>query len=428
MSGIGIVIAIVGLSVLILVHEVGHFLVGKLMKLKVLELMLGLPLGPKIAAVRRGETIYGVSAVLFGGYVKFAELLSLLDLKIYAVETESPAATAGFQGGEIIKAVDGRTVEEWLPLYKMMADRKEPAAVTVAGNNGERVINCRHQDLTGLVISRDRRLRYQDINRTFDYQSRWRQALIIFAGPAMNLLLALALLVSVGLIGLPAPTTRLQRVLPGSPAAAAGIKAGDEVISIAGRRVKKWSELTVQVKRHAGRRVIVVVKRRGRLKEYAVKLRYRSKRGRLGVMAALAPQPLPPATALKNALIYIWHTIILIINFFGLLVSVPRKVLPMIRSPIGIVKETAPIAQRSFITYLTTLASLSIAIGIFNLLPLPPLDGGRIFISGIEGIRRRPLSRQAMILANAVGFSLLLMLMTYAVVGDIFRKAIPPGG
>jgi len=103
-------------------------------------------------------------------------------------------------------------------------------------------------------------------------------------------------------------------------------------------------------------------------------------------------------------------------------VTTPGEVLPFIRSPIGIVRETAPIAQRDVLDFLVTLAGISVAISIFNLIPIPPLDGGRLFISAIEGVLRRQISREAMLASNAIGISLLLLLMTYAIIGDILRK------
>jgi regulator of sigma E protease len=75
--------------------------------------------------------------------------------------------------------------------------------------------------------------------------------------------------------------------------------------------------------------------------------------------------------------------------------------------------------------FIATLAGISIVIGVVNLLPLPPLDGGRIFISVVEFVTRRPLAKESLAYINVAGMSLLLVLMTYVIAADIFRLAAP---
>ncbi len=133
----GIVIAIVGLGILISVHEYGHFIAGKLLGVKVIEFVIGFPIGPKIASIKKGETTYGISAFLFGGYVKFAELLSILKLKAEAVENDSPAAKAGFKEGDIITKVGNADVDDWQEAYKLIYDGDNDVTVSVLRNGVE---------------------------------------------------------------------------------------------------------------------------------------------------------------------------------------------------------------------------------------------------------------------------------------------------
>jgi len=429
MNALGITIAILGLSLLILVHEFGHFIVGKILGLKVIEFMLGLPLGPKIFGIKRGETTYGVSAVLFGGYVKFAELTSLIELKITDVISGSPAEAAGFLKGDLITEIDGSPVSEWQEVYDDVSGRGDSDIKVALRRDGhDREITIPAGGWSGMAISKGKEVLFDDIPRTFEYQKTWKRGLIVFSGPAMNVLLAMVIIFAVALFGFPKPTTTLAKVMDKSPAAAAGIKAGDKIISIGGKRVDSWEAVTRIINEHAGEVVSVIVIRDGRRISSTPRLRAKSKSGLLGIMTKVERQRQSIVFAAKQSYHFIWQTTLLMVNFIAMIFTNPSKVLPYVRSPIGIVKETAPIAQSSIIDYLTTLAGLSVAIGIFNLLPLPPLDGGRLFISGVEGIIRRPISRQAMIAVNALGFSLLLVLMTYAIVGDVFRKAIPGGG
>lgn len=428
MDNWGVLVAILGLGVLIAVHEFGHFIAGKLLGLKILEFVIGLPIGPKIASTKRGETTYGISAVLFGGYVKFAELLSITELKIEAVKSDSRAESAGLRCGDLITVIDGEPVKDWRDCYSKLTEKGDkPSLVTIVRAGKEEDLDLTLRDLEGAAISRDKQVMYEDIPRTFEAQKTWKRGLIVFSGPAMNLMLAVILIFSVSMIGLPKPTTVLERIMPKSPAAVVGIKAGDKIAAINGKPVRDWFEITRNIRRYAGKKITVTVERGDKRLNFEPILRKKSRQGLLGIATKVVRQPENPITAIKRGFYFIWEATLLIINFLGMLVTVPRKVLPFIRSPIGIVRETAPIAQHDILDYFTTLAGLSVAVGIFNLLPIPPLDGGRLFISGIEGVIRRPISREAMIVVNAVGFSLLLLLMTYAVIGDIFRKAVPGG-
>lgn len=418
----GIVIAIVGLGLLIAVHEYGHFIAGKLLGVKVIEFVIGFPIGPKIASVKKGETTYGISAFLFGGYVKFAELLSILKLKAEAVNSDSPAAKAGFKEGDIITKVGGADVDDWQEAYKLIYDADKNVTVSVLRNGVEEELAIDSYNFTGIAISKDKQVDISEIPRTFEAQKTWKRAAIVFAGPLMNLILAVILVFILGLIGFPETTTTLKQVMKGSPAAVAGMRSGDKIVEVEGKKVGSWNEIITAIQKNAGKEIDVAVERDGKLKNYSPTLRKESDEGLLGIETKIIRRPNGPVVAAKEGLTFIWMTTVSIGGFFQQLVTEPSKVLPFVRSPIGIVRETAPIAQRDVLDFLVTLAGISVAISIFNLIPIPPLDGGRLFISMIEGIMRRQISREAMLASNAVGISLLLLLMTYAVVGDILRK------
>ena len=418
----GIVIAIAGLGLLIAIHEYGHFIAGKLFGVKVIEFVIGFPIGPKIASVKRGETTYGISAFLFGGYVKFAELLSILKLEAEEVTNNSPAAIAGFKRGDIITKVGDVEVDDWQVAYGLIYDSDTDVTVRVLRNGIEEELSVDPEGFSGIAISKDKQVDISEIPRTFEAQDTWKRGAIIFAGPLMNLLLAVVLIFALGLVGFPETTTTLEQVMKDSPAAKAGIKAGDKIIEIDGKKVDSWEQITMAIQRNAGNEVEVVVERDGKLATVSPTLRKESDKGLLGIETKIVRKPNGPVVAAKEGFTFIWRTTVLIGGFFQQLVTEPAKVLPFIRSPIGIVRETAPIAQRDILDFIVTLAGISVAISIFNLIPIPPLDGGRLFISAIEGVIRRPISREAMLASNAIGISLLLLLMTYAVIGDIIRQ------
>jgi len=255
----GIIIAIVGLGILIAVHEYGHFIAGKLLGVKVIEFVIGFPIGPKLASIKKGETTYGISAFLFGGYVKFAELLSILKLKIEEVKKHSPAEKAGFKSGDIITRVGGTQVEDWQDAYALIFDSGSEVPVNVLRNGVEEELSVDPIDFSGIAISRDKQVDISEIPRTFEAQKTWKRATIIFAGPLMNLILAVILVFILGLIGFPETTTTLEQVMKGSPAAKAGIKAGDKIIEIDGKKMNSWEQITTAIQENAGKKVGVVV-------------------------------------------------------------------------------------------------------------------------------------------------------------------------
>lgn len=434
MAGLGVFISILGLGLLIFVHEAGHFFAGKALKLKVTEFFIGLPIGKPLIKWTRGETTYGVKPVLFGGYVKFPEFLKLTEAEVETIAPGSPAEAAGLKKGDLITTINGRDAKDWVEMFdllKAMRDEKfklgivrQEQALELDVTMGER--NGGGWFGAGPAASDD--LTIEELPRTMEGLRSWRKALIIAAGPVMNIVLAAVLITGALLIGFREPTTTIGQVVKGGPAAAVGLKAGDKITTINGRQITKWENVTVTIRRNAGRVIVIKVERDGRPLTFEPQLRSKSPQGLLGIVTKLVRQPRGPVRAAKDGALFVYQASGTILGFMGKLVTQPSTVVKQLRSPIGVVQETAPIAQRDLLEYIITLAGISVAIGIFNFLPLPPLDGGRIFISALEFIIRRPMAKEAQAFINLAGLSLLLVLMTYVIAADLFRLAAPGGG
>lgn len=423
----GIVISIAGLGLVIFIHELGHFLAAKAIGVKVYEFMLGLPIGPKLLSVKRGETTYGVSAFLLGGYVRPAEVLGLLPLKIEAVSAGSEAEAAGFQSDDLILKLGEDEAKNWSQVRAYLAggggslvisrdDESHAIDVPAAGVRSGLAL-----DGYGLDIS--------EIDRTVEARPSWQKVLLVAAGPLMNFVLAYVLIVVILLAGFPGrPSTELSAVVPGSPAAKVGVRPGDTVVEIAGKRLKSWADLRRIVAAHRGRVVDLKVVRGDKTLSLRAKLGSDPEKGMLGVVAGNEPTPMAPVEAAVEGGRATWGIAGAVIDMLKSLVSTPGKVVGNLRSPVGAVVETAPIAERDMFAYIAILAQLSIGIGILNLLPIPPLDGGRVVVSIFEGVFRRPIPKQILAAANLLGISILLLLMSYLIVGDIFRLATGGGG
>lgn len=337
---------VVALAALIFVHEAGHFLTAKLFRLKVYEFMLGLP-GPKIASRRIGETRYGVTAIPFGGYVKFA-------------------------GSD--------PFEELAP---------------------------------------------EDVPRSFPAQPLWKKALIIGAGPATNLVFALLAFVAVyQMAGIPTATTKVAMVLDGSPASQAGLRVGDRIVRAGDARTDDWNVLVDEIRARPGEPLVLEVQRGPRTLRLTSTLVATPAAegglvGFLGIEPSIEQLHLGLAASTRAG----WRTQVGIVRLIVATFAPEEFVrnLPQFRGPIGIAEEAVKAARRGPADYVWFVAIISLSLGVFNLLPVPPLDGGRVVISVVERARNKPLDHRTLIGLTAAGASVLVTLMVYLVYSDLAR-------
>lgn len=341
-----IILGIVGLGLLVFVHELGHFVAGKAFGVKVEEFMLGLP-SPKLFKFRRGETFYGVTMLPLGGYVKFA----------------------------------GMDPTEELP--------PEEAA------------------------------------RGFDAQPVWRKLLVLGAGPTTNVVFAAIIFMGVFMYGLPGPTTTINQILKGFPAQKIGLAAGDRIVELNGKKIASWEQLIGVIHAQPNRTVTLVVDRKGRRLTFTPTLVRRDKVGFLGIGPRMAEHSFG---FFESIWLGIKTTFLIIVAVIGFLIELPQKfgLIKQTRGPVGVVQMSAQAAKTSFRDFIWLIAAFSVSLGIFNLIPLPPLDGGKVAMAAVEGVTRRKLSKNVVLAVSAVGASLLIALMIYVVVADIGR--LLPGG
>jgi regulator of sigma E protease len=242
----------------------------------------------------------------------------------------------------------------------------------------------------------------------------------IFGGPLANYLFASVLFfASFYYGGIPVPVAPDDRgtvvdIIPGRPAEQAGVQDGDEVVSVDSSKVSKWNEMAEIISKHPDKAVDVEVLRQGERHSFTITPENKDGKGIIGVTLRAERRPVGAGEAAKLALTTPPIVVQRLVVGLGRYVS--GKVDAELGGPVMIVKESARAVRRSFSEYLELLGALSAYLGAFNLIPFPALDGGRLMFLGYElATRRRPNAKvEAHI--HVVGLMMLLGLMLYVTI------------
>ena len=438
-------VAVIGM--LILIHEWGHFIVARLSGVGVERFSIGF--GPVLWRLKgKKETEYCISAIPMGGYVKMmgddenpleggktgamdparsfnlkpvwvrflivfagpgmnfvlAVMLTALAFMIWGkpvapavvgrVAEGSAAAQAGIMAGDKILAVDGRTVQYWDEVQSLVQEgRGRKLELKVAGAVGERTLAVTPQRVAGRDLFGDDQ-DYWDLGAR---QSESDQA-------------------------------KIGDVVSGGPAAKAGLKGGDLVVSLEGKPVGSWDDFADAISRRAGQPTELGVKRGDQTLTVSVTPGPTGPegKGRIGVSHSMAPAAgvvfvrSNPASALLEGTLKTWEWTYLTVK--GMYKLVTAQLAPSnIGGPIQIAAAAGEQARQG-INYLTLFTALiSVNLAVLNLLPVPMLDGGHLLFFACEAVLGRPISLRKREVAQQVGFVLLMMLMVYAVYNDLAR-------
>ncbi|MCE5254767.1 MAG: M50 family metallopeptidase [Actinomycetia bacterium] len=382
-SFLAIIIAIVGLGFLILVHEFGHFIVAKATGMRVEEFSLGF--GRYLVSRRIGETVYGISAVPLGGYVRVTGM--------HKEEFEARIAEAREEEAQLRAETAGR--------------RSQDPEDRLAGKR---------------MLSADE-IAATPVERRYYSHPFWHKLLFIIAGVAMNMIVAFILIWIVGVTqGEGVTTTVVEAVEAGTPAAAAGVRPGDRIVSIAGEETETWEEVRTEILTKPGETVTVVVEREGALTELTAVIQAREDgTGFLGVSPMAEVRDLGFVDGFGYAARTTGSMVVLIFQGIGMMFTGEVAVTgdQGLAGPIGIIDLSMDAVEGGY--YLMLLALISINLAILNMLPVLPLDGGHILWSIIERIRGRSLSLRIFERISMVGLAIFLLLFLVATSNDISR-------
>jgi regulator of sigma E protease len=347
-----------GFTALIVLHELGHFVAAKATGMRVERFFLFFP--PKLVSVKRGETEYGIGAIPAGGFVK----------------------------------ITGMNPDEELP--------PDVAA------------------------------------RGYYHQPVWKRIVVIGAGPAVNIVLAFLILFAVSLLDAKQTVTRVGEIEAKSPAAA-HLKQGDRILAVDGKsypgvdeetRLLRFSHL-VASHECAGKPtdgcmaatpVKLRIRRNGDVRTLSVRPEYDKElsRTRIGFAYGTAPLDLSVGGAVDRATGFMWLVTHKTVTVFANILD------PEQRKQVSGVVGVSDVAHQTIDEFgateaLVLLAVVSLSLGLINLFPFLPLDGGHIFWSLVEKVRGRPVPFRVMERAGAIGFVLVIMLFFIGLSNDIGR-------
>jgi len=417
------------LGVLVFVHELGHFVVARLLGVRVITFCIGM--GPKLLKFRRGETEYAIALLPIGGYVKMAGenpdephtgaadefltrpkwdrfrilvagpamnvALSLVLMTVVlaqgaqvpvfesdpvdvAVVTKgSPAEQGGIKPGDRIIKVGSRRTATWEDFFLAIGGRAErDVAITVLREGRETVVTVKPEAQTKMRI---------------------------------------------GDIGvLPKVHPSIRSLEANGPAARAGFKVEDVVLALNGEPIVVSGQLSAEIRKYPEQQITLTVQRAGATLDIPVVPRRQGEIGLIGIGIQDPYRTIQPSVlgAMKMS-------VDRNVQFAGLIVQtlhglLTRETSPsQLMGPVAIAQMSGDTAAAGWIPLFTFMAMLSLNLGLINLLPIPVLDGGHIFIMAVEGLVRRDLSLKMKERLMLAGFVVLMVLMVTVMYNDLAR-------
>jgi regulator of sigma E protease len=277
----------------------------------------------------------------------------------------------------------------------------------------------------------------EDKRVSFHYQPVGSRAAVVVAGPLANFVLAIVIFALLFMtVGKPTASARVDSVLPGSAAAAAGFKPGDLVTAIGGEKIDSFADMKRIVSLSAGNQLSIVVERHGQLITLKATPQLKNMKdafgnmhriGVLGISRSMAPgdirtKRLGPVDAFSQGVQETWFVIDRTMAYIGG-VFAGRESANQLGGPLRIAEVSREVASVGFAALMHLTAVLSISIGLLNLFPIPLLDGGHLLFYGIEAIRGRPMSERAQEVGFRIGLAIVVMLMIFATFNDILHLA-----
>jgi regulator of sigma E protease len=409
-----IVSALVLLGILIIFHEFGHFLFAKKAGIRVDEFSIGF--GPKIIQKKKGETTYKVCLIPLGGYVKLAgmdpgEVSGSPD---EFASKSAIAKTGTVLAGPIFSCLLSLLL--FIGMYLFFGIQTIPTTVVKSASSGLLQTGDEIVSVSGEEVKtwNDMAERLFSVDSAKCVVRRDDQLLDITLSGEVELV--------------PLVPSIMGRVVKGGPGWKAGLRKGDMIVSVNKGAIQDWDTLVSIIQGSPGKELLIGWLRDGNHME-AVAVPQREQGlvdgkvqdiGMLKVGSVTVKKSVGVGTAISQGFLQTVAVIKLTFSFFKKLIV--REVSPRnLGGAISIVKFAGESARWGLERYISFMAFLSIQLFIFNLIPIPPLDGGHILLIIIEKIKGSPISEKTMKLVQNIGVALFILLMVCITFNDILR-------
>ncbi len=388
----GVIAGIVGIAVLVMIHEAGHFFAARAVGMTPRKFYLGF--GPPIVKTVRGQVEYGIGSIPLGGYVK-----------IPGMNRPSP--------GDLAATLRPEEREK----YRAELARLDYAIEREDWVGARAELQALKPVLGGSRMAQE--LEWSLAPDAYWRQATWRRLTAIFAGPAVNLVFAIVLFTALFMVAAERNTNVIGRVLPRSPAAAAHLRSGDRILAVDGVATKP-KQIPKLIRATKGHPFQLVVRRDGK-RLVIGPLRAREDHGafRIGIATEIRTGPgesLP--TAARDSLKLTWDVTAGTVRGIGHL-AVGRDT-NQVSSTVGIVRVSSQAWRQGLRDFLYVFGIISLALGLLNLLPVLPLDGGHIVMALVEKVRGRTFPQAVYVRYSVVGLSLFAVLMYLGLRNDLF--------
>jgi regulator of sigma E protease len=384
-----ILVFLLMLSILVVLHEGGHFLLARLNGVRVNDFAVGF--GPTLLkwTSPRSGTNYRLNLLPIGGYC--------------AMQGEDGNTTQAEQQREF------------------RASLQNAGQLASTGGGGVAVLE---RPATGVAAPASRVP--ASVEDNFQGKTPLQRLSIVVAGPIANFILAFVILLVAALcIGVPSPNANSQVavVLPDSPAARAGLQMGDQIVSIDGQTFASGDELVAKIHASAGKHLAIVYRRHGQTTQVLVTPRLMKFQGKmLGMIGFMPTQTYERVGLIKAATVAgeeFVYSMQMQFEGFATLITHPVQRASSMSGVIGMGRAASQIQDLGWGPYLSLAAQISIALGVLNLVPFPALDGGRAVFILAEMLRGRPVEAEKEQLVHLTGFAVLMVLMVFVAFHDI---------
>ncbi|MDD3115717.1 MAG: RIP metalloprotease RseP [Anaerovibrio sp.] len=354
--------AIFVFGLLVLVHELGHFVTAKLTGMRVDEFAIGF--GPRLWSCKYGETLYAIRMIPLGGFNRIA-------------------------------GMDYEIVEN----MEQSGDR----------DSAKQIIRPDEEDAG---------------ERAYFRRPLWARMLVILAGSVMNFILPLFIFFGIFYfagVATPSYEPVIGTVVSERPAALAGLQAGDRILTINGQNVEKWTDISESIQGSAGR-PFKITYQRGTAVGAATLIPEEEPNTKRAVIGITSSVDMYSPGLGEAASLAVQKVVFVLTAMAEALVQVVQGAgAAELSGPVGVAQMAGEVAQQGILPLLNFAAFLSLNLGLINLLPVPALDGGHFVMLVLEGLRGKPLGPKAMYYIQAAGVILLVSLMIFTTFNDIMK-------